>query len=403
MNNITKSNALVLQAGGPTAVINQTLVGVVLEARKYSQISKIYGAQHGIAGVIKQDFVDLTDYPIDKLELIAKTPSSALGSTRDKADNEYCKKMFDILKKHDIKYLFFIGGNDGASNCGIINTAAQAENYELHVIHVPKTIDNDLLVTDHCPGFGSAAKFVASAFIGVSLDIVAFGGVYVGVVMGRHAGWLTASSVLAKRRSEDGPHLIYLPERAFNEEQFIKDVQSVYDKYGYCVVAVSEGIHDGSGEAMAARLCKEKEYDPHGNVRLAGTGALGDLLVDLIKTKTNIKRVRADVFGFLQRSFPGFVSEVDSKEAREVGVQAVKFAMSGDVDGSVVMKRTDDYNISYELVELSQVANGTKPMPDEFIDGNNGVTQMFVDYVKPLVGELAVVERLEASRVEKII
>ncbi len=398
----TKANALVLQAGGPTVVINQTLVGVVLEARKYSQISKIYGAKHGIAGVIKQDFVDLTDYPVDKLELIAKTPSSALGSARDKADGEYCKKMFEILKKHDIKYLFFIGGNDGASNCGIINAAAQAENYELHVIHVPKTIDNDLLVTDHCPGFGSAAKFIASAFAGVNADNRALPGVYIGVTMGRHAGFLTAASVLARQSEEDGPHLIYLPEKVFNIHHFVHDVKTVFEKYGRCIVAVSEGVADEEGVPIAVKLAKQVERDAHGNVQLSGSGALGDLLADEIKSKTDIGRVRADTLGYLQRSFLGCVSEVDAKEAREVGRQAVKFAMSGDVDGSVVMKRNDGYNISYELVDLSQVAGGTKEMPDEFIKGDNGVTQAFVDYVKPLVGELPVVEKLDALSVNKI-
>ena len=375
-------------------MINQTLAGVVLEARKYPQISKIYGAMHGIAGIVKQDFVDLTDYPEDKLELIAKTPSSALGSTRDKADDEYCRKIFAVLKTRDIEFLFWIGGNDGASNCGIINAAAKAENYELHVIHVPKTIDNDLLVTDHCPGFGSAAKFVASAFAGVNLDNVALPGVYIGVVMGRHAGFLTGSSILAKKYPDDGPHLIYLPEKPFNIIRFVEDVKNVYEKYGRCIVAVSEGVADEDGVPIAVKLSKQIERDAHGNVQLSGSGMLGDLLADEVRAKAGIKRVRADALGYLQRSFLGCVSETDSKEAREVGVQAVKFAMSGDVDGSVVMKRTGDYKISYELVDLSRVASGTKAMPSEFIDGTNGVTQAFIDYVRPLVGELPAVEKL---------
>jgi 6-phosphofructokinase 1 len=399
-------------------VINQTLVGIVLELRKYlpcsgstesprsehsrSKVSKVYGARHGIAGTVKQDFVDLTDYPADKLELIAQTPSSALGSTRDKADNEYCKKIFAVLKTHGIKYLFWIGGNDGASNCGIINSAAKAENYELRVIHVPKTVDNDLLVTDYCPGFGSAAKFVASAFAGVNLDNQALPGVYIGVVMGRHAGFLTASSVLAKKYSDDGPHLIYLPERPFNVIRFVEDVKNVYEKYGRCVVAVSEGVADEDCVPIATKLAKQVERDAHGNVQLSGSGVLGDLLADEIKAKTSIKRVRADTLGYLQRSFLGCISETDSKEAREVGVQAVKFALSGDVDGAVVMKRGNGYNISYELVDLSQVAKGTKPMPDEFIDGNNGVTEKFIEYVKPIVGELPEVERLEAEIVKSL-
>lgn len=392
--NKQKANALVLQAGGPTAVINQTLVGVVLELRKYKQVSKIYGARHGIAGIVKQDFVDLTDYPAEKLELIAKTPSSALGSTRDKADDAYCQKIFAVLKTHNIEFLFFIGGNDGASNCGIINAAAKADNYELHVIHVPKTIDNDLLVTDHCPGFGSAAKFVASAFAGVNLDNISLPGVYIGVVMGRHAGFLTASSILAKKYPDDGPHLIYLPEKQFNIIRFVEDVKNVYEKYGRCIVAVSEGVADEDGVPIAVKLSKQIERDAHGNVQLSGSGMLGDLLADEIRAKAGIKRVRADTLGYLQRSFLGCVSETDAKESREVGVQAVKFAMSGDVDGSVVIKRSGDYKISYELVELSRVAGGTKAMAEEFMVGNNSVSDAFINYLKPLVGELSPVCRL---------
>ncbi|MBI4992625.1 MAG: 6-phosphofructokinase [Candidatus Magasanikbacteria bacterium] len=398
----TKTNALVIQAGGPTAVINQTLAGVVLEIRKYPQVSKIYGARHGIAGVVKHDFMDLTDYPADKLELIAKTPGSALGSTRDKADDEYCKKIFAVLKTHNIKYLFFIGGNDSASNCGIINAAAEAEDYELRVIHAPKTIDNDLLETDHCPGFGSAAKFVASAFAGVNLDNASLPGVYIGVVMGRHAGFLTASSILAKKYPDDGPHLIYLPEKPFNIIRFVEDVKNVFEKHGRCIAAVSEGVADEDGVPIAIKLSKQIERDAHGNVQLSGSGMLGDLLADEIKAKAGIKRVRADTLGYLQRSFLGCVSETDAKEAREVGVQAVRFAMSGDVDGSVVIKRAGDYKISYELVDLSRVAVGTKAMPDEFINGANGVTQAFINYLKPLVGELPSVEKLEAKQVQSL-
>jgi len=399
--NEENNKALVLQAGGPTAVINQTLVGIVLELRKYPQVSKVYGALHGITGILKQDFVDLTDCSSEHLEQVARTPSSALLSTRDKADDEYCKKIFAFLKMHGIKYLFFIGGNDGASNCGIINAAAKAENYELHVVHVPKTIDNDLLVTDHCPGFGSAAKFVASAFAGANLDNMALPGVYIGVVMGRHAGFLTASSVLAKKYSDDGPHLIYLPEKPFNIIRFVEDVKSVYEKHGRCVVAVSEGIADEDGVPIATKLAKQIERDAHGNVQLSGTGMLGDLLADEIRAKAGIKRVRADTLGYLQRSFLGCVSETDAREAREVGVQAVKFAMGGDVDGAVVIKRGDRYNISYELVELSRVAGGTTKMADEFIEGDNFVTEKFVEYVKPIVGELPEVVRLNAPEIKK--
>lgn len=397
---ILRAKALIAQGGGPTAVINQSLVGAVLELRKYSQIEKIYGARHGMRGVLNDDFVDLTEVSAQNLELVAQTPSAALGSTRDKPDEAYCHKMFEIMKRHNIGYFFLIGGNDGSSVCDIVNKEAAKVGYELRVVHIPKTIDNDLLVSDHTPGFGSAAKFVASAFAGVNLDNRALPGVYIGVVMGRHAGFLTASSILAKKYEDDGPHLIYLPEKVFSLEQFVADVQKVYNKYGRCIVAVSEGIADEKGNPIVGDLVKEMELDPHGNVQLSGSGALGDLLADLIREKAGIKRVRADTLGYLQRSFLGCVSETDRDEARIVGAKAVEYAMNGDVDGSVVIKRVSDYRVDYELVPLSAVAGGTKSMPEEFILGNNFVSQNFIDYVKPLVGELPEFGKLDAPKVE---
>ncbi|MBU2542094.1 6-phosphofructokinase [Patescibacteria group bacterium] len=398
-----KAKALVVQGGGPTVVINQSLVGIILESRKYPEITKIYGAKHGVRGIINEDLVDLTDYSEDKLELVAKTPSSALGSVRDKPDEEYCKKMFNVMEKHDIHYFFFIGGNDGAAVCDIVNREAKKANYELRVIHVPKTIDNDLVGTDHCPGYGSAAKFIASAFAGVNADNRALPGVYIGVTMGRHAGFLTASSVLARKSEEDGPHLVYLPEKVFNIHQFAHDVKIVYEKYGRCVVAVSEGVADEDGIPIAVKLAKQVEHDAHGNVQLSGSGALGDLLADEIRSKTDISRVRADTLGYLQRSFLGCVSETDAKEAREVGVQAIKFAVSGDVDGSVAINRVDDYTVEYKLIDLIEVAGKTKEMPEEFFEGDNMVSEKFIKYARPLVGELPVVEKLEVLEVKKII
>jgi len=399
---ILKAKALICQGGGPTAVINQSLVGVVLALRQYPQIEKIYGASHAGRGVINEELFDLTEINTQSLEQVAQTPGAALGSCRDKPDTEYCAKMFAIMKKHGIGYFFWIGGNDGASVCDIVNREAEKASYELRVMHVPKTVDNDILINDHTPGFGSAAKFVAQAFAGVNCDNRALPGVYIGVVMGRHAGFLTGASVLAKKYADDGPHLIYLPERPFSPEQFIVDVQEVYDKYGRCIVAVSEGIADEQGNPIVADLMKNKEFDPHGNVQLSGSGALGDLLADLIKEKTKIKRVRADTLGYLQRSFLGCVSETDKKEARAVGEKAVEFAISHNVDGSVIIKRAGDYAVSYELVPLSQVACGTKSMPAEFILGNNFVTEEFKNYLRPLVGELPIAERLEAPIVGKI-
>ncbi len=395
--------ALIAQGGGPTAVINQSLVGVVLEARKFPEIVKVYGAKYGIRGIINEDFLDLTESTTHNLEQVASTPGAALGSTRDKPDAEYCQKMFETMRAHDIRYFYYIGGNDSAETCRIINEQANLAGYELRVIHIPKTIDNDLVVTDHCPGFASAAKYVAHAFAGANLDNKALQGVYVGVVMGRHAGFLTASSILAKKFPDDGPHLIYLPEKVFSVEKFLEDVRIVYDKYKRCVIAVSEGIVDADGNPMMATLKNKMECDAHGNIRLSGIGVLGDALADLIISKLNIKRVRADTLGYIQRSFLGCVSDVDKHEAREVGEKAVQYSVWHNIDGSVVIKRVGDYAVEYGLVPLNQIANKTKVMPPEFIEGDNMVTTEFRNYVKPLVGEIAVVEKLIAPAVNKII
>ncbi len=395
--------ALVAQGGGPTAVINQSLAAVVLEARKFPEITKVYGARHGVRGILNEEFLDLTQATTNNLEQIALTPASALGSTRDKPDIEYCKKMFKVMLAHEIRYFFYIGGNDSADTCLIVNEQAKAQGYELRTIHVPKTIDNDLVGTDHCPGFGSAAKFVAQAFAGANLDNRALPGVYIAVVMGRHAGFLTAASIFAKKFPDDGPHLIYVPERSFDKEKFIRDVEENYSRHGRCVVAVSEGIQDANGQPTLTTLKSgDAEKDAHGNVQLSGTGALGDLLADLIKVRTKIKRVRADTLGYLQRSFLGCISDVDASEAREVGEKAVQFSVWHNVDGSVAIKRVGDYAVEYELVKLEEVAAKTKRMPDDFLSGNNMVTETFKNYCRPLLGGIPAMDRIAAPAVHKI-
>ena len=378
---------LVAQGGGPTAVINQSMVGVVMEARRFSQVERIYGAMHGVRGIVNEDFVDLTQETQHNLEQVANTPSSALGSTRDKPDLAYCKDIFKVLKAHEIEHFFYIGGNDSSDTVRIVSEQAQAASYPLCCIHVPKTIDNDLVGSDHTPGFPSAARFVALAFAGANLDNVALPGVYVAVVMGRHAGFLTAASALGKKFPDDGPHLIYLPERTFVLDKFLSDVKTTYERYGRCVVAVSEGIHDASGTPMASLLAKELEHDDHGNVQLSGNGALADLLCQEIKTRLNIKRVRGDTFGYLQRSFMGCVSDVDQREAREVGEKAVQFALWGKQSGSVAIKRVGSYSVDYELLPLQAVAGKTRVMEDAFIsESGTDVTDAFRLYLRPLLG-----------------
>jgi len=396
---------LVAQGGGPTAVINQSLVGVVLEARRHRGISSVYGARHGVRGIINEDFVDLTQETSHNLEMVANTPASALGSTRDKPDLAYCQEIFKVLQAHEIEHFFYIGGNDSSDTVRIVSKQAQAAGYPLRSIHIPKTIDNDLVGNDHTPGFPSAARFVAQAFAGANLDNAALPGVYVAVVMGRHAGFLTAASALGKKFPDDGPHLIYLPERAFVLDKFIADAKSMYDRHGRCVIAVSEGIHDAAGQSIAAQLAKDLEHDAHGNVQLSGSGALADLLCEEIKAKLKIKRVRGDTLGYVQRSFIGCVSDVDQREAREVGEKAVQFAMWGDRDGSVAIKRTGFYSVDYELVPLESVAGKTRVMDDAFIaDSGTDVTDAFRMYLRPLLGSaMPDAYRLRPNPVKKVL
>lgn len=400
-----EGKVLIAQGGGPTAVINQSVVGAVLEARKYPQVTHIYGALNGVAGILNEDFIDLSQETEYNLEQVALTPSSGLLSTRDKPDAEYCKNMFEVMRAHNIRYFFYIGGNDSSDTVRIVNEEAEKVGYEFRAIHIPKTIDNDLMVNDHTPGYGSAARFVAQAFMGVNLDNRALAGVYIGVVMGRHAGFLTAASAMAQRFPDDGPHLIYLPERVFDTDKFLADVKKTYDKYGRCIVAVSEGIQDKDGNPIIAALSEDVERDAHGNIQLSGTGALGDLLTNLVKDKLNISRVRSDTFGYLQRSFMGCVSDVDQIEAREVAERAVQFALMHDVDGSVTIHRVGDYAVDYRLTDIKEIAALTKLMPDEYInEEGNHVTDAFRAYCGPLLGsDMPVPARFRAPKVKKII
>jgi len=397
---------LIAQGGGPTAVINQTLAGIVLEARKFPQISKVYGALNGVAGIVNEDFLDLTQETSHNLEQVALTPSSALLTTRIKPDETFCKEIFKVLKAHDIRHFFYIGGNDSADTVRIVNEQAKMANYKLSAIHVPKTIDNDLMENDHTPGYGSSARFVVQAFTGINLDTRALGGVYIGVVMGRNAGFLTAAASLAQKFPGDGPHLIYMPERKFSIEQFLQDVKQVHDTYGFCVIAVSEGIKDATGTPIISTLKEKLETDDHGNVVMSGSGALGDLLAQCIKDKLQIRRVRSDTFGYLQRTFMGCVSDVDQHEAREVGERAVHFAFwNSETEGSVTIHRTGYYSVDYRLTPLEAVAGKTKYMPDEFINqAGNHVTDAFKFYVRPLLGSgLQSPAHLRAPRVPKLL
>tara|TARA_R110000868_G_scaffold119469_2_gene317014 strand:+ start:357494 stop:358750 length:1257 start_codon:yes stop_codon:yes gene_type:complete len=418
MADLIKGNAVIGQSGGPTAVINQSLVGVIEGLRSQgagtsgNPIKKVLGMRHGVTGLINDDLYDLTDYPHDRLQLLAATPSAGLGSTRDKPDAAFCEKIFEACQKHDIRYFFYIGGNDSSDTCRIVNELSNEKGYELRCFHIPKTVDNDLMINDHTPGFPSAARFVAKACMADFLDNISLPGIKINVIMGRHAGFLTAASALARRddryeyegSSTDGPQLIYLPEVAFDTDRFIDDVASMYDRHGRCHIAVSEGIADKDGNSIGGQLIKNGQTDAHGNVQLSGSGALGDALSDLLKSRLSpvggkAVRVRADTFGYVQRCFPD-QSPVDMKEARGVGRYAARLATSGDLDGSVAIIRTSPigegqpYAIKYERIELRDVAAKTKHMPAEFIEGHNNVSQKFLDYCRPLVGDLPLYERI---------
>ena len=405
-----RGKVVIAQGGGPTAVINQSLVGAVLESRRFPEVTRVWGARHGVRGIVHEAFLDLSEATTHNLERVAQPPSSALGSTRDKPDAAYCQNILNVFKKHDVRYFFYIGGNDSSDTVRIVGEYAAKEGYELRAVHIPKTVDNDLPVTDHCPGYPSAASFVASAFGGANADNMALQGVYIAIIMGRHAGWLTAASALARQHDDDGPHLIYLPERPFSIDRYLADVERVYKQQGRCIVAISEGVwanRDGKGKEipLAADLMRkaghEPEVDAHGNIQLSG-GALADELAAMVQSSLGIKRVRSDTFGYLQRSFAGIVSDVDAREAREVGEKAVHYACGQGLSGSVVIQRVGDYAVRYELADVRKIAAQTRHMPDAFINAEgNDVTDAFCDYLRPLLGsDRPVLERLWAPAVK---
>lgn len=426
MNDLIRGNAVVGQSGGPTAVINQSLVGVVEGLRQglhaSGHVGKILGMRHGVRGLVKGDFLDLTDTHQDRLDRLAMTPSAGLGSTRDKPDMDYCERIIEACRKHEIRYYFYIGGNDSSDTCRIVRERAVHAGYDLRCFHVPKTVDNDLLENDHTPGYPSAARFVAMACMADFMDNISLPGIKINVIMGRHAGFLTAASALARRhdrnlydqgdeQSTDGPQLIYLPEVPFDLDRFVGDVEAFYSKKGRCHIAVSEGISDKDGTPIGAKLISNAQVDAHGNVQLSGSSALGDQLGDLLKEKLTpvggkAPRVRADTFGYVQRCWPD-ASIIDRLEARRSGREAARLAMAGHHDGSVAIVRQGSgsaawlgedngmpYISTYRRVDLSAVAAKTRHMPASFIKGHNDVSREFIEYALPLVGPLPGFERM---------
>lgn len=395
-----EGNAVIGQGGGPTAVINQSLVGVIEGLRGAPGVGTVYGARHGVRGMIEDRFVELQELPQDRLDRLAGTPSAGLGSTRDKPDAAYCDKIYHALREKNVRYFFYIGGNDSSDTCRLVNEAASAGGYEMRCIHVPKTVDNDLMENDHTPGFASAARYVALAHLGDNLDNASIPGIKINVVMGRHAGFLTGAAAIARTREDDGPHLVYVPERAFDLDAFASDVEKIYARLGRCQITVSEGIQDKDGVAITSRFF-EGETDDHGNIQLSGTGALGDQLGAFLKDKLTPAggkppRVRADTFGYPQRCWPD-ASRIDQREARAAGKLGAQKALAGTASGSITINRKpgSGYEASIGMTDIVNVAAKTRHLPSDHInDAGNHMTDAFVEWLRPLVDELPRFERI---------
>jgi 6-phosphofructokinase len=386
-------NAIFGQSGGPTSVINASAAGVITEALKTDCIPKIFGAAHGIRGMLDEKFYDMSKEDPKELELLKTTPSSALGSVRYKLadpddDPTDFQRLLEVFKKYDIRYFFYNGGNDSMDTCNKVSKFMQKSGYECHVMGVPKTIDNDLYGTDHCPGYGSAAKYVATSTMEIYQDARVYNTPMVCVleVMGRNAGWLTAATALASYKGA-GPDLIYLPELVFDMDKFISDCRKVFENNnGKLIVAVSEGIKDKNGRYISeygSDLAKTK--DAFGHAQLGGTGqVLANVLKDQLKCKA-----RAIEFSLLQRCAAHCASATDVEEAFNAGKKAVQFAADGVTDRMVAYERAMEngkYTCKYVLVNLSDVANTEKKIPREWINAEGtGLTQDFIDYALPLI------------------
>lgn len=381
-----KGACIIGQSGGPSSVINSSAYGAIRAALDSPVITKVYGAANGIRGVLDDKLYIMDMEDAAELELLKYTPSSALGSCRykiadpDKDDTDY-KRILEIFKKYDVRYFFYNGGNDSMDTCNKISKFMQREGYECRIMGIPKTIDNDLFGTDHCPGFASAAKYIATSFMEVYLDgrVYDTGMVTIIECMGRHAGWLTAAAALA---GDMGPDLVYLPERVFDMDKFIADVKAVYDKTGKCLVAVSEGVHYADGSFVSE--AKAQATDGFGHAQLGGLAAM---LASIVKEKTGAK-VRGIELSLLQRCAAHCASLTDIEESYLAGITAVTEAIAGQTDKMVGFECSRDggYTCKPKLFNLSEVANFEKKVPMEWINTEgNGVTKEFIDYALPLI------------------
>ncbi|MFQ6098802.1 MAG: 6-phosphofructokinase [Armatimonadota bacterium] len=385
-----EGNAVIGQSGGPTMVINASLVGAIQEAKKHPEITGFYGALNGVEGVLHERLVDLYAESEETLEDVRYTPSAAIGSVRLKVNERDLQRALDVFRAHNVRYFFYAGGNDSQKTSLLISEIAKAEGYDLICVGIPKTVDNDLPITDHCPGYGSVARFVASAVTFAGKDNEALRELHLIECMGRDSGWITAASRLARRKEGDPPHLILLPEVPFNEEQFIELVLREYKKWGRCVVAVSEGIRyadkdDPDNVDPEALVAKASQFvDQFGHPQLGGVAMR---LTSICEERLGMK-TRNDKMGTLQRSFMFCASKVDLEEAYEVGRKAVELAAAGQTGQMVTLQRTssDPYEWTTGVTEFENVAEKKKDIPLSWIDRENGdLNEDFVYYLKPLV------------------
>ena len=382
-----RGNLVVGQSGGPTAVINASLVGVIQEALRHDAIDNVYGMRHGIEGLLKEDLVDLRSESAQTLERLRHTPSAALGSCRHKLSDDDYEQILRVVRAHNIRYFLYIGGNDSADTSRRLARLAAQEEYEVRVMGIPKTVDNDLVETDHCPGHPSVARWLAVSVRDAGLDTEAIGvvdTVKVIETMGRDTGWITASTALARERPGDAPHLIYLPERPFRREQFLADVERIYRERRHVVITVCEGLKDERGQYVAAST-GAIDTDRFGHPQLGGVAAV---LCSIIAGEIGIK-ARFDKPGTIQRVSSVLASPVDAEEAYRVGQVAVAHAVQGESGFmvSIVREPGPVYRSTTGRVPLEKVANAVKKVPDEFIaDEGNDVTPAYLDYIGPLTG-----------------
>ena len=379
------------QSGGPTSVINASAAGVFLEGLDSENITAVYGAAHGIRGILNEEMYDISKEDREELLLLKNTPSSALGSVRYKLkdasvdDTDY-KRLLEVFKKYDVRYFFYNGGNDSMDTCNKISKYMAKSGYDINVIGVPKTIDNDLYGTDHCPGFASAAKYIATTIMEINLDAKVYDTPMVCIVeaMGRNAGWLTASAALANAQGY-GADLIYLPEVDFDIDKFVADVKDVCAKNNNkCIAVVSEGIHDKDGTLICEKLGEAAARDSFGHAQLGGVAAM---LASLIKAETGYK-TRGIELSLMQRCGAHCASKTDIEETFQAGREAVKAAVNGETDKMVcyARKEGDKYECEYKLLPLELAANTEKTVPMEWITNNGtGISDEFVKYAMPLI------------------